>query len=753
MDIWSWVYAEIDRLLEEDRRLAWMIHKLPSWVTDNEYERVDSAMPELLAGVRRLKRPWLEVFVRHWHLQSIVLDRHDISGGMGQAVELLERAHQDDAKDCPQTVCVSQDVCSAYGIVDGPGFAEERMQVSEETLDRIDPSWPCWSCINRERISALLDQERWEEALEASASTQAAMKEAQQEFTEGEFALQEVDAYIGLERYQDAYDCIVDAERPGGGKRYERHKAVQVARCLAALGRGEEALAKLPPWEEVEPYTFIYDDYARTYVSLLRAEQVSWDLELHQRFLRMIRRQAELGAVRDAVDLGHRAAWAAGGAGHPQLALATLRLIDPLLPRLRKPLGAPERHAALQARAASEVEVPIPDDPDALDALFQEGVSFEQGVRVLERFPERRDNVLGVAQHWRRCGHPEEARRVLEAAQAQHAGDPDCFFALAELLKDEGALEALDALLARYAEHEDSALRQHHAWFASHLAEARGDKEGALAALEAMLVSQGADATNGAVLLRLARGAHEAGQLEDAMKAYELLVARLEPPSDAHWELLVVATRLGLWDRVRVVAAQLGMQIEGDSGPIAEDWGLIKVAYPAEGPKALRWARRTGPVTATVLAISGPGAVEHFEDQLVFDPSPLNPDDAEGPKHFAHVSTLKEGGYTSYALDGLDPGEAWVSGLQSAVGGLKGVLRVVSGEGYTLTDPETKQARPGFYAFVAWPTRNPPAILNMIVQQHASRLDTPLIWPALARAIGDEALQAEQAELAERWGM
>ncbi|REM95695.1 hypothetical protein DSI35_28675, partial [Mycobacterium tuberculosis] len=68
--------------------------------------------------------------------------------------------------DCPQSICVTQDLAACYGNIDGPGWVPERIEVCDETLGRIDPSWACFQCLSCEKADALLDDGRGQDALD-----------------------------------------------------------------------------------------------------------------------------------------------------------------------------------------------------------------------------------------------------------------------------------------------------------------------------------------------------------------------------------------------------------------------------------------------------------------------------------------------------------------------------------------------------------------------------------------------------------
>src|SRR5690348_12628524 len=135
MDIWEWV--ERARQEAEDAgnlRLATLIERIPYYVTDDEHAQLDAVFPEALALAREAKNPWLEVFFRHWNLQSRILHRVQVSEWIGEAVHLLEFAHREETKGCPQSVCATQDLANCYGHMDGPGYVPERLAVAAETL-------------------------------------------------------------------------------------------------------------------------------------------------------------------------------------------------------------------------------------------------------------------------------------------------------------------------------------------------------------------------------------------------------------------------------------------------------------------------------------------------------------------------------------------------------------------------------------------------------------------------------------------
>ena len=166
MDIWKWVDDLQGELFKQgEHRLARSIDLVPEYAYTDEHDALDALYPEALAGARRLGLPWLEIYLRHWHLRSRVGRRMEAGRWLGEAVDLLEFAHRPQHVDCPQSVCATQDVAGAYEIQDHVGFAPERMQVAREALERITPRWQCFLCISDDYANALIDAGRPQEAL------------------------------------------------------------------------------------------------------------------------------------------------------------------------------------------------------------------------------------------------------------------------------------------------------------------------------------------------------------------------------------------------------------------------------------------------------------------------------------------------------------------------------------------------------------------------------------------------------------
>ena len=139
MDIWRWVHEKESELADRgEHRLVEIISDIPSYTVDDRHDKVDLIYPEGLSIAKRLGDRWVELFLRHWHLQSQVLRRSNARGMLNEAIDLLDFSHQEDTKGCPQRICVVQDLANYYATQDYKGYTAERISVARETLAEID---------------------------------------------------------------------------------------------------------------------------------------------------------------------------------------------------------------------------------------------------------------------------------------------------------------------------------------------------------------------------------------------------------------------------------------------------------------------------------------------------------------------------------------------------------------------------------------------------------------------------------------
>lgn len=254
MDIWDWVQDVVWDLYDEGQeRLANLVAEMPSAVVDMRPEDVHAISTEALGLLDKNKYPWLEIYFRHWRLQYEVLNQMNARDYMQEAIELLEVAHQPQNKNCPQSICVVQDITNCYGLKDGLGYVEERLAITQEGLEKIDFSWACFNCIGSEYLDTLIDAGRADEALVQIKQWKAESLTAPNASMSGDELFQRtmIRCYIALEQYEDAILIGKNAKSVGGGERFVQETRLLLANAYLGNGQIEEALEQSVSFEIV----------------------------------------------------------------------------------------------------------------------------------------------------------------------------------------------------------------------------------------------------------------------------------------------------------------------------------------------------------------------------------------------------------------------------------------------------------------------------------------------------------------------
>ncbi len=340
MDIWAWITATEHTLREAGHeRLAELIDEIPSAVCDDEHGRADALVPEAVALARELRLPWVELFLRHWHLQSRVLHRLEVRGAQGESVALLEFAHREETRECPQAICVVQDFAACHGLIDGPGFAEERIGVCKETLARIDPRWPCFVCISGELADALIDAGDAAASLALVHAQRAALQSAGVR-VDDQLVSNEVIALIELGRPAEALAVIERVLHRYSDDHTRNARKLLRAHALARLGRLAEASAALPLPEIVRETASHWQRWALVVEALVAGGAYPNDAELSATLADMLAKLTAQGVLRGALEIGRIHATLALARGAPETAVDALTAMEALVPGLRTPTSA-----------------------------------------------------------------------------------------------------------------------------------------------------------------------------------------------------------------------------------------------------------------------------------------------------------------------------------------------------------------------------------------------------------------------------
>lgn len=768
MDIWNWVEKLQDDLGEAGQgQSAQLLTRLTDDVCELRIDRVEALLPEARALGKTLGNPWVDVFVGHWEMRNRVGNRLEGEAALGDAVALFERAHRADAADCPQTVCVTQDLAACYGNIDGPGWVPERVEVCDETLARINPSWACFQCVSCEKADALLDDGRSDDAL-GYLDTQAAAVLAQGGKVYDSFPEMRIKILLASGRAAEALALIeqreAEATAEGG---YEPAnttlpRRLSKAWALAQLGRHEQAMEFLVPFGELSP------NYRRMWahvVALLARsapELNTW--ELGRRLNATLSHFSDVGAHRFVIEIADLCVDMALQRGAAWMAARHLALAQRHVGQLRQDRGAAALLAGMAARiAAAPQQSPLPvPAAELMDYLLAEGEKAQardperEAQWLLQAAAERSDDAALIdvaASALNACGAGDEAIALLWAFVQQHAHeDAMPAYTLMQLLVQGGDEAGLARLIALY----QPTVPVFALWCQAQLANGRSDWAGVEQACTALLaLSPGSHGARG----MLAKSFMTTQRFSDAAQQYRHLADTLDEPRSAHWDHMTAASAAGDWAAVRHSAAANGIELEAGEGPVEGDYGWVIIRCMDGGNPIEYYALRTGPVTARIIENAPANRQQRVGDWVVFDADLVHPvpeDEAEREHFMAtyqQVHMLESGGYaSSWLVDGVDPGEdAWAA-FREAVNAQGWRLWKHNRHDYQVTDTEhPDEPLPGVLFTVAQPQGEPPLALHRFLETATASWPHRMCWLNLADACD----QDKQRHLAviERYGL
>jgi tetratricopeptide (TPR) repeat protein len=744
MDIWEWVGKRCGDLMEAGQgRMADLIEAIPEDVNEDRVQRVQAYFPEALAGARALEDPWLEVYFRHWGLQNRLNNLAEGESALAEATALLEFAHREDTRDCPQSVCATEDVSTAYGNADGPGYAEDRKEVVIEILARIDPTWQCFHCMSLEYASALEDEKRYEEAfsyLERQAETmEAAGGEVESRFRWDQAALL---TYCGraeeaLRRF-DELDALGDPTV----EQDRIDRAINRAYALVSLGRIDEAHEVLPKWKDLTPSDYSGWTRAMKRIADARPELNTW--QVGGAFQAALDYLVKVSSFRNALDVALRHGELAIARGARMTATRALGTARSLIPKLHVPLDAPERVQALADAIDAMPELaPLPVPSSELLAYIRatESEDVEQHAEwLVSASSERPDDIelhLVTGNVLAALTRKDQAIDFLFRDLESHPAERQLVNAILGLANEGGGDEVYSRLVA-LVEPRDAV--QGHlvrgVW-----AYARENWTEATAQAETVL-ELNPDCVDA---LHLAGGA--AFKARDFARATSFWMRSLDAeggelkPNEG-WNLLAAASACGEWSVVREVAKKKGMTLEGENGVVEEVWGGCAILFDEEGEERRYGALRTGPVTARIVQPSWTGLAQHAGDWVVFDAIPVDPppEDEKEREDFWYtyrvVQVLSEGEFgETWLLDGASPSDDQWAQLRDGVREKGWACWSITPPDYTVTDPSgSDEGLPGILIDLAAPKPVSPATICEVLDEMTASWKHPLSWLALARA-------------------
>ncbi len=739
MNIWAWVYDKQEHLRERGHhRLAAIVDALPTAVCDMRHEQAEAMVPEGLALAADLEEPWVEIFLRHWLMQSRVLHRYQGRDNLEGCVSLLEFSHRPGNRDCPQSLCVVQDFANCYGVTDGPGYAQERLSVTEEALGRIDPSWPCFECISLERAGALADAGRLQDAVDFIDAQLEAATAADVVRSHDKMFKNKAHCLVLLGRSEQALALLRSAPpSSASGESGAVGYKIAMAEALVAVGQPQDASRTLPALDDIDDGDG--RDWLAVIEQLVEAQCRDNDNELGRQAATVVHRFEANGALWSTAETALMAARLAAHRGLRVQAQTLLQLAMEARAELKAPdhlRDALERTRTLIERTPAVSLDPRITAPEALDSRElpeAADATLELLGTACARWPDdaRLATIQGVVLS--HLGLTTGARRHLESFLRAHPDAQEVAHALGKVLRDIGAHEDLEALVQDRFATDDPMGR----WLLASSHERAGRLALAVDGFTQMLAL---DPDADVARARLSEIAAKQRRWDDALALADALVLRHEPGSH-DWDRIVAATALGRWDVVRDSATRLGMEVEPGDAPIDEHWGG---AWIRTAGGHTYWASRTGPVTARIETITGEREDRERQDDVVlFDPAPVDRDETEGHTTFTYreLDVLSQGQRRAFTIDAAHPGGSALQNLVDMMGEFSLRLQQRSGEDYMLTGPCADEAGgesddvPGVYLYASVPKDTDIEQLHGALTAAANAWPGPAVWLELCEAL------------------
>lgn len=569
MDIWEWYHKYTKELRDAGQEyIPQLIDDYSEGVMHLQMEKCDSLLPEVKALTQVAKNPWLEIFIGHWEMRHRLTNYEEGEKVLPDVVALFEKAHREETKDCPQSICVTQDLSACYENIDAPGWANERMAVCEETIARIDPTWSCFQCLSTEYASALIDSKRIEEALAYLDRQIDAVKAAGEDDIDA-LLYTRADILIELQRYDEArilIDELTEANDYWGRDRISNH--LKKLYIMALCGQDEEVWEELPRWSDLTPHS--WGSWLKIITVLLPRHPQRNNWQLARIIQKILEHRSQAGAHRKVVDLAKLQITLALERESVWVAKIAMKLAQRHMPKLRVLLGVDREFLELSEKiAAKEAELlarPVVEIPENSDEETQPDP--EKDVETFRRAylnaPDDAELLGKLVNALNACNAIDESIELLQRYVESHIQeDNGLCFDLLDLLLHRDDLQTIEHLAKQY---EQAGLLHMALWFRARVINQQEDWSELESIGHQLLQNEKGREWIGVYrMCSWAAQKQEAWdrQLDYLQQLQQLMISREEDIRNIQWDIMATASILQQWELVRAIAAETGNRTYG----------------------------------------------------------------------------------------------------------------------------------------------------------------------------------------------
>lgn len=768
MDIWAWVSDLYDELEENGQgRLARLLYQIPDDLHENRVERLEASVVEAVQSARSLKHPWMEVFFRHWGLRNRLSNYLEGEKALEEAISLMDFSHSEESRHCPQSICVTQDLASCYGNVDGPGWVAERIAVVEETLAKITPARNCWDCLSREKADALKDDNRIVEALKFLIEQEEAI--LQDGGTPSIMLLQTQADYLQeLGHFDEALSKLEMIEQT---MQNEQSRGTQLIKSLieamvyAKTGQFDKAAEVVPDFNDLQPV--YYPKWAAIYYLLATEgykERNTWQLAAI--FQKMIKHFQAVGSHRLTAEMAIFQAKLAIARNAAMMTQNAIETLEKTLPKLRKQddirLQLSQlklEHSAMQLKE-SQINA---DSYEDLMTLIQNDENSDpekyiDQLQKLHRLHPQQQEITDLLAHalWA-CEINDEAIKLLEDHVANYPEDN--FLVLNSLTRFLNQTNQNTRLseLAKEVEQRYPI----HALYIHCILDYKNLQWESL--IENASKAYELDKTNDAFLQYQVIGLTKLAKFSEAVPLQQLYIDGLDDENkpNARWDLLTFAASAQNWSVYREVAKALNLELADPITPdnlvVEEEGGWVWVKFIDQGVESYHLGQRTGPTTVRIKSVAGPDEIQHANDWVAIDAMMLEapPDNEEEKAHFIPtfqaVHIIEPGQSRVILVDGPRPTSRELERLYETFDKLGWLYWRRSGDEYQVMDPKSDNLVDGLYFFIAVPNQVSDVEVFQQLKAFTADFKYPLCWLKLAKKLNIDVEHHEQ--LAESYGL